>query len=253
MPGNGSAGYSGDGGYATLAELYYPTSLAIDTAGNIYIADEDNNRIRKVGRNGIITTVAGNGTGGYLGDGGPATNAEINFPGGVAVDKQNNIYIADANNNRIRMVDTRGIITTIAGTGKPGYEGDNGLALGAELDNPTGLTIDASGNILVGDAFNFRVRELTKISDRNLGTGLESLTIYPNPNYGSFNIALLNSNGVNQTIEIYNLLGEKIYSSLLFQNGVTAINLGHVSSGIYLYNVINTDLSVTFHGKIVIL
>ena len=253
IAGDGIAGFSGDGGSATSAELYYPTGLAIDRADNIYIADEDNNRIRKVDRNGIITTIAGNGIGGYSGDGGPATTAELNFPGGVAVDKQNNIYIADASNNRIRLVDPQGIISTIAGIGKAGYSGDGELALGAKLNNPTGLALDASGNVIVGDAFNFRVRKLTKISDRNFNSELETVSIYPNPNHGIFNVMLQNSNGNNETIEIYNVIGEQLYKANLFQNGLTEISLGYLSSGVYLYRVVNDNASVDFRGKIVIL
>lgn len=253
IAGNGTAGFAGDGGAATLAELYYPTGTAIDTAGNIYIADEDNNRIRKVTKTGIITTIAGNGIGGFSGDGGAATNAQLNFPGGVAIDAQQNVYIADASNNRIRMVDTHGIITTVAGTGIPGYSGDNELALAAELNNPTGITIDKQGNLIVGDAFNFRVRELTRINSRNFGPGAESLLLYPNPNYGTFNVELTNSNIVNETLDIYNLIGEKIFTTQLSGNTITKINLGRITSGLYIYRLGTPNQSTHAYGKFVIL
>ena len=117
VAGNGSLGFSGDGGAATNAKLYVPSGVALDAFGNLYIADTDNNRIRKVDTNGIITTVAGKTGGGYSGDGGAATNASLSYPFGVALDAAGNLYIADQNNNRIRKVDTNGIISTVAGNG----------------------------------------------------------------------------------------------------------------------------------------
>jgi len=115
--GTGTAGFSGDGGAATAAKINSPRGLFIDGAGNLYIADRLNHRIRKVDADGIITTVAGTGVQGFSGDGGPATAAQLNDPTGVAVDEAGNLYIADAENHRIRKVDTGGIITTVAGTG----------------------------------------------------------------------------------------------------------------------------------------
>ena len=160
--GNGTAGYSGDGGAATGAGLHFPISVAVDASDNIYIADSYNQCIRKVtATTGIITTVAGNGTKGYSGDGGAATNAELNTPDGVAVDVSGNIYIADANNNRIRKVTaSTGIITTVAGNGTRGYSGDGGAATSAELYSPTAVAVDVdvSGNIYIADDANNRIR-----------------------------------------------------------------------------------------------
>src|ERR1700678_3079135 len=129
----------GDGCPATSAELNYPEGVAVDSAGNIYIADQQNSRIRKVtASTGIISTVAGNGTAGYSGDGGLATSAELGQSTGVAVDSAGNIYIADYLNSRIRKVTaSTGIISTVAGNGTVGYSGDGGLATSAELDGPT--------------------------------------------------------------------------------------------------------------------
>src|SRR5208282_1269376 len=138
VAGNGTFGYNGDNGPATSAELQVPSGVAVDSAGNLYIADSSNNRIRKVDANGIITTVAGSDTFGYSGDGGPATSAELYVPYGVAVDSAGNLYIADINNNRIRKVDASGIITTVAGNGTFGYNGDNIAATSAELENAFG-------------------------------------------------------------------------------------------------------------------
>ncbi|HXP50549.1 MAG TPA: T9SS type A sorting domain-containing protein [Bacteroidia bacterium] len=251
IAGNGVAGYAGDGGPATLAELYYPTGIAIDNEDNIYIADEDNNRIRKISSGGIITTVAGDGTASFSGDEGPATLAGLNFPAGVAIDKLNNLYIADAVNNRIRMVNTKGVISTIAGNGVPNYEGDGGLALTASLYNPTSVTIDTSGNLFIGDAFNFRVRKLTRIN-REISSGIDTISIYPNPNFGIFNVQLQNATS-SETIYIYNIIGEKIYSANLNQNSTTEINLAGLRSGVYLYKIATSDTAIAFHGKVVIL
>jgi len=158
--GNGTKGYRGDGGTAINASLFYPSGVAVDTAGNIYIADDVNNVIRKVNNSGVIRTVAGNGTGSYNGDGDTATNANLYFPDGVAVDAVGNIYIADYGNHRIRKVNTSGIITTLAGNGNYGFIGDGGAATSANLDRPTGVAVDAEGSIYIAvDTFN-RIRKV---------------------------------------------------------------------------------------------
>ncbi len=159
--GSGGGAYSGDGGPATNASLWYPVYVAVDAPGNLFIADRNNNRIRKVSTNGIITTVAGNGTFGYSGDGGPATRASIANTRGVAVDASGNVFITDVYNNRIRKVDTKGIITTAAGKGINGYSGDGGRATNASLSVPCGLAVDASGNLFIADQGNNRIREVS--------------------------------------------------------------------------------------------
>jgi len=158
VAGNGIDAYSGDGGQAALASLGTPIGVATDSSGNLYIADGDNNRIRKVSPAGIISTVAGNGVGGFAGDGGYATNASINIPSDVVLDAAGNLYIADAGNNRVRKVDGFGTITTIAGGATNGYSGDNGPATAAVLNYPWGLAEDASGNLYISDRVNNRVR-----------------------------------------------------------------------------------------------
>jgi sugar lactone lactonase YvrE len=164
VAGNGTTGFSGDGGPATAAEFYYPFGIATDSDDNIYISDLKNSRIRKVtASTGIITTIAGNGTARFSGDGGPATSAEINFPQIIVLDNSNNIYIADQENNRVRLIDaSTGIITTIAGNGTGGFSGDGGPATAAELNFPTGLAFDKAGNLYIGDQNNKRVRKITK-------------------------------------------------------------------------------------------
>ncbi len=161
VAGNGSAGYSGDGGAATNASLYFPLGVAVDAPGNLFIADYDNSCIRRVDANGVITTVAGNGYAGYSGDGGAATNANLYYPAGVAVDAGGNLFIADTFNERIRKVDTNGLITTVAGTGLGFYSGDGGAATNAALDGPSGLTLDAQGDLVIVDTGNERIRDVT--------------------------------------------------------------------------------------------
>jgi streptogramin lyase len=155
-------GYTGDGGPATAAELNKPRGVYVDPSGNIYIADTENHAIRKVDAiTGIITTIAGTGSSGDSGDGGPAILAELNKPGGVFSDLSGNIYIADSDNHRIKKVDgATGIITTVAGTGSSGDAGDDGPAINARMDKPRGLWVDESGNILIADTENNRVKKV---------------------------------------------------------------------------------------------
>ena len=158
--GSGANGYSGDGGAATAAKLSYPSGIAVDAAGNVYIADYMNTAIRKVTPSGIISTVAGNGIVGYTGDGGAATAARLANPRGVAVDGAGNIYIPDYGNNVIRKVNASGVISTIAGNTIPGYSGDGGVATAAKLRNPYGIALDGEGNIYFTELQNNIVRKV---------------------------------------------------------------------------------------------
>jgi uncharacterized protein (TIGR03437 family) len=172
--GNGLATGGGDGGLAVGASLLYPAGLAFDSAGNLYIVDSYNSNVRKVAPNGIITTVAGGGgQGGFAGDGGPATQALLTNPTGIAVDKSGNLYIADTGNNRIRLVGaSNGIISTIAGSSTTGLTGDGGLAVDATLTLPEGLAIDVSGNLYIADQNNWVIRRISNgIINTVAGTG----------------------------------------------------------------------------------
>ena len=161
VAGDGAAGFAGDGGPATAAHLKYPEAAAVDSAGNLFIADSRNQRIRKVTQNGIITTIAGNGTQGLRGDGGPATSAQLNYPWSVAVDSAGNVFVADSNNNAIRKIDINGIISTLAGNGSRGFSGDGGPATSAQLASPYGLAVDAADNLFISDSGNNCVRKVT--------------------------------------------------------------------------------------------
>jgi|FLOH01.1.fsa_nt_gi serine/threonine protein kinase, bacterial len=159
--GTGESGYGGDGGKATEAKLKLPASLTFDKKGNLYIADRNNHRIRKVDTHGTITTVAGNGIAGFSGDGGKATEAMLNLPSGIVIDDNDNMYISDRSNDRIRIVNGKGIISTIAGNGTEGDRGDSGPALKAQLSRPFGLALDKKGNLYIADRGNNRVRKVS--------------------------------------------------------------------------------------------
>ena len=174
VAGDGTAGYSGDGRLGTFAELNEPTGVAVDAQGNLYIADSANNVIRRVdAKTGIITTVAGDyaadqangGLGGFSGDGGPATSAELNDPQGVAVDGAGDLFIADTFNNAIREVTPAGVITTVVNTSaKPGGE-SNGTATASHLNTPYGVAIDPSTeDLYIADSNNNRIAEVTGLA-----------------------------------------------------------------------------------------
>lgn len=166
VAGNGGLGNSGNGGPATSANLGNPKGVAVDKAGNIYIADSLFDVVRKVDSSGTISAFAGTGPGGPLGDGGPATSASMHLDGqhlGLAVDSAGNVYITDSGNSRVRKVDTSGTITTFAGSstnGLGGYSGDGGPAASAQLNNPNGLAIDSAGNLYIADLGNHRIRKV---------------------------------------------------------------------------------------------
>jgi len=158
--GTGESGYSGDGGPALEATLKIPAGLLADNKGNVYIADRDNHVVRRVDRKGIITTIAGTGTAGFSGDGGPAIKARLNLPSGMALDSKGNLYISDRSNNRIRVINRKGVISTYAGNGEEGYGGDSGPALKARIDRPFGLAMDKKDNLYIADRRNNRIRKV---------------------------------------------------------------------------------------------
>ena len=169
VAGTGSAGFAGDGGAATAAQLKFPAGIVFDDAGNLYIADSFNSRIRKVDTSGNISTIAGTGDFGNFGDTNAATKAGMNRPYGVAIDKSGNIYIADAYNDVIRKITTSsGIMSTFAGNSQRGLGGDGGAATGALFDTPTGLVFDAAGNLYIVDTGNNRIRKVG--TDGNINT-----------------------------------------------------------------------------------
>ena len=176
--GTGIAGFSGDGGLAKNATLSFPNAIVFDSAGNMLVADGGNNRIRRIDTSGIITTIAGTGVLGYSGDGGPALQAELNDPWSLLLDSAGNLYFSDILNYAVRKIDTSGIITTVAGTGTAGYNGDNIPAILAQLNLPRQLVLDAQGNLYIADAFNHRVRKVDSSGTITTfaGNGLQGFT-----------------------------------------------------------------------------
>ncbi len=281
MAGNGAISYAGDGYAATSAQLNFPSGVAVDAAGNLYIADVENNRIRKVtAATGVITTVAGNGTESYSGDGGAATSAQLDNPTGVAVDAAGNLYVADQYNQRIRKVsattgiittlalvtfptgvavDTAGnifivspgsqkiqkidastsAITTVAGNGTAGYSGDGGTATSAQLRNPQQVTVDAAGNLYIADQSNYRIRKvfiplpITVTADVN-----------QSKEYGSADPTLAYS--VTPTLQ-----GGDAFTGALDREageslGTYAINQGDLSAGVnYTITFVSADFTIT--------
>ncbi len=160
IAGTGNSGFSGDGGPATNASLTIPLAVAPDATGNLYIADTGNHRVRKVGPDGVITTIAGNGVAGFSGDGGAATAASLSSPHGLTVDSRGNLYISDSGNGRIRKVTPGGLITTLAGGGT-NFPGDGGPAFSGQLAFPWGLALERDGSLYIADSGNTRIRKVT--------------------------------------------------------------------------------------------
>lgn len=189
IAGTGSAGFSGDSGAAVAAQLNLPSAVAVDSNGNVYIADTNNQRIRKIS-GGTITTIAGTGEQNYTGDNGSATAAALDSPTGVAVDSAENVYISDRHNQRIREVSTSGTITTLAGSGTPtfggSFGGDGGAATAASLANPTGVSVDASGNVYIADTNNQRIRQVSSGAIASVaGTGEQGFAGDNGPSTGA--------------------------------------------------------------------
>ena len=161
IAGNGTAGYSGDGGPALNASLNAPTGIVRDAAGNLYFCENLGYRIRRVSASGVITTIAGTGVPGYFGDGGPAVNAQVANVHGIALGADGSVYFADWGNNRVRKISPAGMITTVAGNGNAAFAGDGGPATQASLSNPDGLSIDNAGNLFIADQSNGRIRKVS--------------------------------------------------------------------------------------------
>ncbi|MBV8842441.1 MAG: hypothetical protein JO307_06485 [Bryobacterales bacterium] len=173
-------GFGGDGGAPSGAIFNQPSAITFDSAGNLYIADTVNNRVRRAtfGSSATTRTIAGQGTAAFTGDNVLATFSALNKPRGVAIDPSGNIYVADTDNNRIRKIDSHGIITTVAGTGVPGFSGDGGPATRAQLNSPRGIALDASGNLYIADYLNSRVREIVNGTITTIAGGVSPVFGY---------------------------------------------------------------------------
>lgn len=160
IAGNGTAGFSGDGGPALNAALNFPAGLCVDKTGNLFVADRNNHRVRRIDTSGIITTIAGNGEPDWMGDDEPAVNASLHFPSDVSCSSGGELYVSDRSNSRIRKIDAQGIITTVAGLGPPDFGGDFGPAQDALLKYPFGIELDKDGNLFIADRGNNRIRKV---------------------------------------------------------------------------------------------
>ena len=161
IAGTGDAGYSGDRGQALSAKIHTPEGIAIDGSGNIFFSDTESSVVRRIGTDGIITTVAGTGTPGYSGDGLPGTSAQLSTPEGLAFDANSgNLYIADYINNRVRKLAPGGVISTFAGTGEPGTGGSSAFARDARLFHPAGVAVDSTGNVFIADLANHQLKKV---------------------------------------------------------------------------------------------
>ena len=238
IAGNGTAGYGGDGGPANHAQII-PADVAVDQSGNVYIADGTNNRIRKVDSSGIITTIAGTGTAGFSGDGSMATLAEINYSSGIKVDGTGNVYFSDNGNNRIRMIDTSGIITTIAGNGTGGFSGDGGIATLAEINGPSGVAVDKTGNVYIADYHNYRIRKVSStLSAATISKEAWNVTVYPNPTNGHVIIETPPDMTQGGRIIVYDIVGKEMERSAITKSK-QVLNMENFADGVYIVQVIN--------------
>jgi len=235
----GSSSYTGDGSAATDATLSYPEDVSLDGLGNLYICDGGNSCIRKVDTSGIITTIAGNGYPGFIGDNGSAVTAQLRFPYGLRSDSAGNILIADHGNERIRMITVAdGNITTIAGNGSAGFSGDGGPAVAAMLNEPSGVAFFKNGDILIADGNNSRIRKvnLSVLSTPSIKKNLQQIAVYPNPAKRIINIL----NAANNDIIIYDATGREIKHTVAVRTNET-LNISDLASGIYFLQATNSN------------
>ncbi|MCD6012114.1 MAG: Leucinerich repeat protein-like protein [Flavipsychrobacter sp.] len=253
IAGVGTAGSSGDGGPATNAQIYGSTSVACDTNGNVYIAERTGNRVRKVNTAGIITTFAGNGSPTYLGDGIPATNAQI-VPNKLGFDSLMQLYIADDYNERIFRVDAGGITHHVAGNGTIGFSGDGGPATAAAIQLPAGIAFDLCGNLFFPDAFNRRIRKVTfnpacnpTLETKQINPPTE-ISIYPNP--ASTELTISAPGGVKE-VSVWDLIGREMTSpsfdyrsgqaSPQVERGTLCIDISSLPPGVYFVRMVGED------------
>lgn len=241
--GNGTAGFSGDGGAATTAELQNPIGVVLDrNTGFVYISDYNNNRIRVVNTGRVISTYAGNGSASFSGDGGPAVSAGVGSPGALAVDAAGNLYEPEFSNQRVRMINTSGVINTYAGNGVTGFSGDGGPATAAKFTNPSAVAVDGMNNVYIADFNNNRIREVfAPLSVNEINTQANgTVKVLPNPNNGSFTISIDYAKPVNSCmVEVYNIMGQVVYTNKLpiaigmpF-NTQFSVDLGSQRAGVY--------------------
>ncbi len=256
IAGIGGTGFSGDGGPATAALFNEPQGIAVDLAGNVYVADKSNFRIRQINTSGTINSVAGNGDGAgsgfgaFSGDDGPAISAALNFPTGIAIAPGGSIYIADRNNNRIRLLTPSGTITTIAGNGTSGFGGDGGLAADAKLSAPGSVAVDVNGNLFIADELNNRIRKITGLGSftgvNNLPAKPSSISVYPNPATDNFIVSGLNTS---DRLCLYDAIGRQVSAQTATATQLR-VDINGLTAGVYFLQV--WDASGNAKGRVTI-
>lgn len=236
IAGNGTNGYSGDGGLAINSELESPVWVTKSPAGDIYIPDNSCSCVRKINSVGVITTFAGFGVHGSSGDGGPATNATFMLLNSINFDYLGNAYIADAGANLIRKVDTSGTIYTVAGTGVGGYAGDGGPATDAQLYSPNYVICDASNNVFIADLNNSRIREINYIPEAVPNTTRQVMicAVYPNPAVDQITVTSPDRIG---NIVIINMIGQVVYSQAYTGHAAITLSVRDYVPGVYFVRV----------------
>ena len=244
VAGTGTASSLGDGTPATSAPINYPSGVAIDTSGNLYIGEANGYRVRKVDLSGIITTFAGNGNPAYAGDGIPATNAQIE-PTHLAIDDFGNLFIGDSYNNRVFKVDAMGMLYNVAGNGLTGYSGDGVAATATSLDYPSGISLDACGNLYISEADNRRIRKVTfnpTCTVTTLNTNIttqtgKSVNVYPNP---TNDLIQIDNIAVPTNYQVHTIVGVTVLRGILKQ-GSNSISLKALPAGMYLLELVGDD------------
>ncbi len=254
IAGNGTAASTGNGGPATAAEVNAPVDVCVDKNGNVYIAELGSGFVRKINTSGQISAFAGTGIAGFSGDGGPATAAAFNNLAGLASDKMGNIFIMDAENSRLRIVDPTGIVNTYAGNGADGYNGDGIPATDASLAVPNGVVVDKWGNVYIADNNNYRVREITSPDSFYVDTTSTTFTsvlafapgpvvyVFPNPVYDELNVQITSAFEEPALVMLVNTAGETVKTVSTTTNKSLKIG-ADVAPGFYFVHV------VTNHGK----
>lgn len=239
IAGCGLSGYMGDGGPATAARFNEPFGIAVDGAGNIYVAEYSNNCIRKVSASGIVSTVTGALVTGYSGDGGPATSSKLNRPISVVVDQNNEIYIGDHNNSVVRKISNTGIITTIAGTGVSGFSGDGGPATAAQLRGPSDVCVDPTGSLLIADYVDSRIRKINNVVAVPVVSLKENfeMRVFPNPSNGRCSVSVSSPQNAAVEITVTDILGHQVSCTSTQTNSDIVLDM-NVPNGVYVITAV---------------